>query len=624
METVTLTLDGQQVTVAKGKTILQAAIEAGISVPYYCYHPGISIDGSCRVCVVKIEKMPKLQTSCSTVCTDGMVVYTREPDVVEARAGVFEFLLINHPLDCPVCDKGGECPLQDFSYTFGPAESRMDFPRRVFDGEGVKGDVDFGPTLMLNRQRCILCTRCVRFMKEIDGDAQIGIVDRGYGSEIATFGERGVHSLLSGNLMDVCPVGAILTKDYRFKSRPWDNPGVVDTICTLCSKGCSTSAWLKGKPEWARGSRLIRMTPRFNPDVNGYWMCDIGRFNYHWIEGDTRLRRPMQRRGATLEAAAWHDVQPRLRDHLQQALSTAVRESGPPSQHRADVGSRRDPTASGIRFLVSAHAATEELFVLKEMLQGLLGADALEAVTIAWMRSEKPQPARTKFTVPATDAPNINGARDLGYAVGAGHEGAADLGELRRAVEGGRVTALYVIDPGPPGSLGDLGWLAAARQNGTLPLLVVQGVVASALTEAADFVLPGATWVEKDAIYANDQGRVQAAARAIAPPGEALEDWQILVNLARALGLTVRYETANDVRRALAATMPGTAYAEAERLVFTRPIPARNWLQASNPSERWKWDFMYQDLPPVKGHSVQMEGVPLQGQYPMIPLKPVE
>ena len=145
METVTLTIDGRPVTVRKDRTVLQAAIEAGISVPYYCYHPGISIDGSCRVCVVKIEKMPKLQTSCSTVCTDGMVVYTRDPEVVEARAGVFEFLLVNHPLDCPVCDKGGECPLQDFSYTFGPAESRMDFPRRVFDGEGVKRGRRFRP-----------------------------------------------------------------------------------------------------------------------------------------------------------------------------------------------------------------------------------------------------------------------------------------------------------------------------------------------------------------------------------------------------------------------------------------------------------------------------------------------
>ena len=602
MDTVTLTIDGQPVTVAKGKTVLQAAIEAGISVPYYCYHPGLGVDGSCRVCIVKIEKMPKLQTSCSTVCTDGMVVSTRDADVVQARAGIFEFLLVNHPLDCPVCDKGGECPLQDFSYTFGPAESRMDFPRRVFDGEGVKADVDFGPTLMLNRNRCILCTRCVRYMREVDGDAQIGIVDRGYGSEIATFQEQGVHSLISGNLMDVCPVGAITTRDYRFKSRPWDNPAVVDTVCTLCSKGCNTSAWLKAKPEWARGSQLVRMTPRFNPDVNSYWMCDIGRFNYHWIEGDSRLRRPMLRQGGSLEKVAWHDVEPRLRDGIQAAGAA-------------------DPAS--VRFLVSAHADTETLFVLRQLLERLLGAGRLDAATVSWTRRQKVQPPDTKFKVPATDAPNVNGARDLGYGVGPGNEGDADLGGLRKAVEAGAVKALYVIDPGPDGSLGDVSWVIAARRSGALPLLIVQGVLMTELVAAADLVLPGTAFVEKDAIYTNDQGRVQAASRAIAPQGESLEDWQILSNLAQSLGVGLGYRNSNDVRRAIAAAMTGTAYGDADQQVFTRPIPARNWLQASNPSERWKWDFMFQDLPPVKGHNVQMEGVPAQGS-PYIPLKPVE
>jgi len=599
MDTVTLTIDGRQVTVEKGRTVLQAAIEAGISVPYYCYHPGISVDGSCRVCIVKIEKMPKLQTSCSMVCTEGMVVSTRDPEVVTARAGVFEFLLVNHPLDCPVCDKGGECPLQDFSYTFGPAESRMDFPRRVFDGEGVKADVDFGPTLMLNRNRCILCTRCVRFMRDIDGDAQINIVDRGYGSEIATFQEEGVHSLLSGNLMDVCPVGAITTRDYRFKSRPWDNPNVVDTMCTLCSKGCNTNAWLKAKPEWAKGSQLIRMTPRFNPDVNSYWMCDIGRFDYHWVEGETRLRRPMLRRGGALEAAAWHDVEPRLRDAVQAAGSV-------------------DPTS--VRFLVSAHASTEELFVLKQVVQGLLGGDGLSAVSVSWSRTEKKQPAGTKFRVPRTDAPNVNGARDLGYRVGAGNEGLPDLTELRTAVESGRVKAVYVIDPGPDGSIGDMSWLAAARRAGQLPVLIVQGVVMTELAAAADFVLPGAAYVEKDALYTNDQGRVQGAARAIVPPGEAREDWQILTNLGALLGLRFPYQSSDDVRRALAAAMTGTPYSQAADVTFAPAMSARSWLQASNPSERWKWDFMYQDLPPVKGHNVQMEGALPAGAMPLIPV----
>src|SRR5213595_26208 len=312
MDTVKITIDGRELTVAKGRTVLEAALDHGIELPYYCFHPALGVDGSCRVCMVKIEKMPKLQVSCSVTASDGMVVYTDTQEVVDARAGVFEFLLINHPLDCPVCDKGGECPLQDFSYAFGRDDSRMEFPRRVFDGDGVKGDVDFGPTLMLNRQRCILCTRCVRFMRDIDGDAQINIIDRGYGSEIATFQEEGVHSLISGNLMDVCPVGAITTRDYRFKSRPWDNPAAIDTICTLCARGCNTTAWIKSKPEWAKGSRLVRFTPRYNPDVNDYWMCDIGRFEYHWIEGDDRVRTPLVKDAGLHQPVAWREATTKL------------------------------------------------------------------------------------------------------------------------------------------------------------------------------------------------------------------------------------------------------------------------------------------------------------------------
>jgi NADH-quinone oxidoreductase subunit G len=549
------------------------------------------------VCVVKIEKIPKLQTSCSTACTEGMVVHTRDTDVVEARAGIFEFLLVNHPLDCPVCDKGGECPLQDFSYSFGPASSRMDFPRRVFDGEGVKADVDFGPTLMLNRNRCILCTRCVRFMREVDSDAQIGIVDRGYGSEIATFREQGVHSLLSGNLMDVCPVGAITTRDYRFKSRPWDNPTVVDTICTLCSKGCNTSVWLKAKPEWARASQVIRMTPRLNPDVNGYWMCDIGRFEHGWIEGDTRLRRPLVRHGGRLEPVAWHDAEHQLKDRL--------REAG----------------AGGLRFLVSAHASTEELFVLRQLVEGALGANGLGNVTMTWRRREKQQPAGAAFKVHAADAPNIAGARDMGYAVGAGNDGAPDVDALRQAVASGHVKALYVVDPGPEGSAGDLAWVVEARSRGTLPLLIVQATVMSDLVQAADIVLAGASFVEKDALYTNAGGRVQAAARAIAPPGDAREDWQILTMVAGVLGVPLSFQDAGAVRHAIAAAHPGGAYAAADSIPFARPVAASHWLQASNPSERWKWDFMYQDLPPLKGHNVQME----PGQAgAFIPLKQVE
>jgi NADH-quinone oxidoreductase subunit G len=517
MDTVTLTVDLEQVTVEKGKTVLQAAIEAGISVPYY------------------------------------------------------------HPLDCPVCDKGGECPLQDFSYTFGPDQSRMEFPRRVIDGEGVRGDVDFGPTLMLNRQRCILCTRCVRFMRDVDGDAQINIIDRGYGSEIATFQEEGVHSLISGNLMDVCPVGAITTRDYRFKSRPWDNPNAVDTICTLCSKGCNTTAWIKAKPEWAKGSRLVRFTPRFNPDVNSYWMCDIGRFDYHWIEGDDRLRRPLQRSANGLqEPVSWHDLMSKLGDRIAAA--------------RPPVG---PSFSSGVRFLLSAHASHEELFLF----QRLAGPSS---IAVSWRVTAKVQPPGT-FKVPAVDAPNVNGARMMGL-VGAGvtdEQREADVSALKTAVESGRISALYVFDPGPAGSIGDTRWIADARMSGMLPLLIVQGVLLTDLARAADFVLPGASYVEKEASYTNDQGRLQGVARAIPAPGEAMEDWQILVNLSAALGVPLEYTSPAHVRADIAARFAGNKGFEGIA----------------------KWDFMFQDLPPVKG-TVDPSSLPTSPG--MIPLKRIQ
>ncbi|GMV20993.1 MAG: hypothetical protein AMXMBFR57_09420 [Acidimicrobiia bacterium] len=589
METVTLTIDGRSVTVPKGKTVLEAIMASGGHVPYYCYHPGLGIDASCRVCLVKIEKMPKLQTSCSTPCGEGMVVTTNTPDVEEARASVFEFLLVNHPLDCPVCDKGGECPLQDYSYTYGNERSRMDFPRRTFDGEGVKADVDFGPTLMLNRNRCIMCTRCVRFMEEVDGDAQIGVFQRGVHSEIATFEEKGVVSLLSGNLMDVCPVGAITTRDYRFKSRPWDNPMAVDTICTSCEKGCNVTAWIKAKPEWAKGAQLIRLTPRFNPDVNQYWMCDIGRFDYHWIEGDRRLRQPMQRSPQGLHVLPWADALVNVK--------SAVDAAG----------------AAQSRVLVSGHASLEELYMLKQF------AGRTGGVTFSWRHRVKPQPANTKFPIPAVDAPNLRGARDLGFKLPA-IDGPADVTGLRAAVETGAVSLLYVIDNGPDGSLGDVDWIVAARQSGKLKTLIVQGVLKSALTEAADLVLPGSAFVEKDATYTNGTGHVQPVSRVIPPPGDAAEDWQILSKVAVAFGATVEQTTSSAVRAALALELGSIAgYAALADMAFSRPVSARQYLQASNPMERGKWDSLFQDLPPVK-FGGEFGPIP---RADVIPLRPV-
>jgi anaerobic selenocysteine-containing dehydrogenase len=273
---------------------------------------------------------------------------------------------------------------------------------------------------------------------------------------------------------------------------------------------------------------------------------------------------------------------------------------------RLNAAGRQDPAS--VRFLASAHASLEELYLVKRIAEELKGDGGAAHVAVSWRRSAKAQPADTKFVVPPTDAPNVLGARDLGLAVGAALDGAPDLAVLRGAVEAGHVGVLYVLDPGPAESIGDLGWVIEARQAGRVKALIYQGVLGGPLAAAADIVLPGAAWVEKDGCFTNDQGRVQAASKALVTPGEAVEDWQILTSVAAALGLPFAYESAAAVRADLAAAVASIpAYAGLGAQTFNRPVSAETWLQASNPSERWKWDVMFQDLPPVKGHNVQME-----------------
>jgi len=262
----------------------------------------------------------------------------------------------------------------------------------------------------------------------------------------------------------------------------------------------------------------------------------------------------------------------------------------------AHVGAAGGP--SSLRFLMSAHASLEELFVIGR-LGGAFGVPE-EGVAIGWRAREKPQPPRTKFKVPPVDAPNVTGARDLGFPVNATPSG-ADITAFKNDVEAGRVAALYIFDPGPSDSIGDTSWIIAARRSGKLPLLIFHGVLMTDLAAAADVVLPGATWVEKDASYINEQGRLQAAARVIPAPGDAQEDWQVLVNVGIALKSPVAYASSGEIRSELAKAMSGNAvYAGLATMQFGRAVSAHHWLQASNPSERWKWDFMFQDLPPVK------------------------
>jgi predicted molibdopterin-dependent oxidoreductase YjgC len=355
-----------------------------------------------------------------------------------------------------------------------------------------------------------------------------------------------------------------------------------------------------------KAARLIRFTPRLNTEVNGYWMCDIGRFNYHWIESEDRLRRPLVKDNAGVQQqVSWRDLQTALVDKL-----TAAGRANP----------------DGVRFLLSAHASHEELFLFRRLAEELVGN--LKSVTVSWRTSHKPQPAGTQFVVPEVDAPNVAGARVFGFVDGNAGDGAAataGVSALKAAVEAGQVSALYVFDPGPDESLAGpdvIDWIVNARATGTLPLLIVQGVLLTRLARAADFVLPGASYVEKDASYTNEGGRLQAAARALPLPGEAMDDWRILVNLASALGVQLDYHEDADVRAAIATQFGGVAELDGiATLQFGRPLAAHHWLQASNPSERWKWDFMFQDLPPVKGN-VEPSSLPMPAGA--IPLKEVK
>lgn len=565
---VSIRIDGELIHARFGQTILEAALAHGKFIPSLCHLKGLTPVGACRLCLVEVAGVGRLLPACTTPVQDGMAVTTRNEKLDRYRRMILELLFSERNHICAVCVSNNHCELQAMAQRLGVTHVRFpySFPRAPVDATHRQ--------FVLDQNRCILCTRCVRFMRDIDGDPQIGIVDRGYHSEIATYREEGVHSLLSGNLADICPVGAITTRDYRFKSRPWDNPNAVDTICTFCEKGCNTTVWIKAKPEWAKGAQLVRITPRFNAAINSYWMCDIGRFGYHWVEGDHRLVQPAVRAGAGLQAVSW-----------QEALARA--------------GSALAAEPPRTRWLVSAHASHEEMFLLARLAQELVGEAARGAMAVAWTATRKAQPEHTKFRVPDVDAPNVAGARALGLV--APDATAPDLAPLREAVDRGEVTTLYVLDPGPQGSLGDVSWIAAARARGAIRTLVVQAAVSGPLADAADVVLPGCTWVEKHAAYTNATGQLQSTHKAIVPPGEARDDWQILVDVALAAGVALDYPTLPAVRQAIVTLMPEEpAFRGLTELEYLKPGKARHWLETSNPSERVKWDTLFLDQPPFK------------------------
>jgi NADH-quinone oxidoreductase subunit G len=341
---VTLTIDGREIHVPKGTLLIEAARGAGINIPYLCYHHQLTPFGGCRLCLVEVEKSAKMLASCITQAADGMVVRTDTERVREQRAGTLEFILLNHPLDCPVCDKGGECELQDRVYECGHASSRMTEPKVHIE------DYDLGPLIVRNQDRCIICRRCIKVMEEVVGDPVIEFGQRGVTTEVYTFEHSAFKPGFSGNTIDVCPVGALLSKPFRFRARPWE---LIKTpsVCSLCSFGCNLR-------EDVRENRLLRVVGLENPRVNDRWLCDRGQFGYDYINSTERLRAPLLRRGDRLEEVSWEE-----------ALAFAA---GRLREIKGDHG----PGAVG--FLGSERASNEDNFVFQQFARQVIGSPNID------------------------------------------------------------------------------------------------------------------------------------------------------------------------------------------------------------------------------------------------------
>jgi NADH-quinone oxidoreductase subunit G len=509
-----LTIDGKSITARDDATIIQAAYEAGMTIPHYCYHPKLSIAGNCRMCLVELEGRPKLEISCNTPVADDMVVFTNSDRVVEGRRGVLEFLLINHPLDCPICDQAGECGLQDYYMLYGLNKSR-------FQEEKVHKSkvVDFGPDIVFDGERCILCTRCVRFTREVTKTDELGIFNRGDTVEIATFPGKQVDNPYAGNVVDICPVGALTSKDFRFKIRVWFLKEA-KSICPGCARGCNINVHYNE-------DRVYRLKPRQNEDVNELWICDEGRYGYKSIN-DQRVLYPMVRQGENLVRTSMQTALERVSHTLQQCDGVEV------------------------GMIATPQGTNEDLYLLSKLASQISTPDQV------WIHLGE-LGYEDDFLIRADKNPNTRGAEAIGLPAPASSEA---LASLSQAIEAGSIKVLYAIDT-------DLetvfGAEAVERLAAKLDCLIVQTSNERPGWQQAHVVLPSAVYAERDGTFTNFEGRVQRINRAFAPRGEALPAWQIYQRLSQTLGYQEDYASAEAVLTELAATVPafsGMSYAK--------------------------------------------------------------
>jgi NADH-quinone oxidoreductase subunit G len=343
--TVKVTINGREYQLPKGMILVDAAKSVGIEIPVFCYHPKMKPVGACRMCLVEIEKAPKLQTACTTQVADGQVIHTRSPKAVAGQNAVIEFLLANHPLDCPVCDRGGECPLQDNTFGYGKGVSQFAEIKRHF----VK-PIPLSDKVLLDRERCIMCYRCVRFTREIAGDESLTVLERGSWSQIGVLEGRTFDSPFSGNTIEICPVGALTSAMYRFRARPWDIREA-PSVCSLCSVGCNVNLTI-------RENQIMRVLSRENAPVDDGWLCDRGRFTYEFVAQPERLTQPLIRRNGELQPATWAEALGLIRDRFQETMV------------------KRGPGAIGA--VASPRGSTEEAYLLQKLLRAVIGSNNVD------------------------------------------------------------------------------------------------------------------------------------------------------------------------------------------------------------------------------------------------------
>ena len=511
-----LTIDGRVVTVPAGTTVIQAAEKLGIFVPRYCYHPGLSIAGNCRICLVEVENSPKLQIACNAPISEGMVVHTRSDKAEDGRRAVLEFLLANHPLDCPVCDQSGECDLQNYYMNFGLYSPR-------FREHKVKKQkaVELGPHVMLDQERCILCSRCVRFTDEITKTGEFGIFNRGDRAELGLYPGEVLDNRYSANVVDICPVGALTEKDFRFKARVWYLSSA-PTVCNGCSQGCNVDLhYVLDRPHLNDGARVVRLKPRYNPHVNQWWICDEGRYGLGWIDRQRlgRVRGPAADAESTARAGDAANAADATWEQALAAISTALN------------GAR-------IAVIASAQQTNEELFLIREIFQRTLGARVTASVP------EKPG-SSDDFLIKADKNPNTLGATLLGLA----RPDAPDAGQIVDEALAGNLDALWVMGH----DLVELFGEGKVRElSERLGLFVFSGTNENQTVPLAHWVLPSAAYVEKNGTFVNCHGRIQRIDRAFPPLADSREDWRILLELGQLLGLALEWREPKEIFQGLA------------------------------------------------------------------------